>query len=213
MAETPQPPVYLQIALDVASRISREELPPGTKIHGRSVMAGEYGVSPETIRRALCLLEDMKVVEIKEKSGAKVLSVENARSYIERFSAKSGIKILQGELKATIQAQMDLHKRTLDLISKLMDSADRFSRTNPFQNLELDIKTSSPIIGKTPAELRLWQNTGATLIAVRRDEKLILSPGPYIRFEEGDSLIFVGDMRAADAVQALINGDMISEPN
>ena len=50
------PSQYLQIALDLATRIARGELPEGSRIYGRSVMAPEYGVSPETIRRALRLL-------------------------------------------------------------------------------------------------------------------------------------------------------------
>ena len=65
---------YLQIALDLASRIAKEEFSEGSKIYGRSVMASAYNVSPETIRRALKLLHDMKVVEIKPQSGATVLS-------------------------------------------------------------------------------------------------------------------------------------------
>lgn len=204
MTAAAQSPVYLQIALDIAARIARGELKPGAKIHGRSVMAGEYGVSPETVRRALRLLEDMEVVEVKEKSGAIVLSADNAQSYIERFNAKSGTRALQGELKQTILEQAALQKKMLETVSRIMDSTDRFSRTNPFQNLELDVPDGSPVLGETPASLQFWQKTGATIIAIRREEKIYLSPGSYIRFEAGDSIIFVGDVRAADAVQALL---------
>jgi len=62
-------PVYSQIALDIALRIARGELKENTKVYGRSVMSSEYGVSPETIRRAMKLLEDMKIVETKQNSG------------------------------------------------------------------------------------------------------------------------------------------------
>ena len=70
---------YLQIALDLATRIAKGELPEGSRIYGRSVMASEYNVSPETIRRALRLLADMKVVEIKPQSGAVVLSAATSQ--------------------------------------------------------------------------------------------------------------------------------------
>ena len=63
MRQTVVPSQYLQIALDLATRIARGELAEGSRIYGRSVMASEYNVSPETIRRALRLLADMKVVE------------------------------------------------------------------------------------------------------------------------------------------------------
>ena len=53
------PAQYLQIAVDVASRVAGGDLREGDRLYGRSVMASEYGVSPETIRRALRLLADM----------------------------------------------------------------------------------------------------------------------------------------------------------
>ena len=52
MRQAVVPAQYLQIALDLATRIARGELAEGSRIYGRSVMASEYGVSPETIRRA-----------------------------------------------------------------------------------------------------------------------------------------------------------------
>ena len=82
MAATSQ---YLHIARDLAARIAKGEFPEGGKLFGRSMLASEYGVSPETIRRALRLLADMKVVEIKAQSGATVLSTDNARRYLDSF--------------------------------------------------------------------------------------------------------------------------------
>ena len=70
------PSQYLQIALDLATRIAQGELAEGSRIYGRSVLASEYGVSPETIRKALRLLADMKVVDVKPQSGAVVLSAD-----------------------------------------------------------------------------------------------------------------------------------------
>ena len=78
--QTVVPAQYLQIARDLAERIARGELPEGSRIYGRSVMASEYNVSPETIRRALRLLSDMKVVEVKPQSGAVVLSQQKTKS-------------------------------------------------------------------------------------------------------------------------------------
>jgi DNA-binding GntR family transcriptional regulator len=82
-------PIYAQIALDIALRIVRGELKENSKVYGRSVMSSEYGVSPETIRRAFKLLEDTDIVEIKQNSGVMVVSSENARKYVERFGSKT----------------------------------------------------------------------------------------------------------------------------
>ena len=72
------PPQYEQIAEDIARRIVEGRLVTGDKLFGRSVMSSEYGVSPETIRRAFRLLADMQVIEIKPQSGASVLSLDSA---------------------------------------------------------------------------------------------------------------------------------------
>ena len=50
MKQTVVPAQYLQIALDLAGRVARGELPEGSRVYGRSIMASEYNVSPETIR-------------------------------------------------------------------------------------------------------------------------------------------------------------------
>ena len=50
-------PVYKNIALDIANKIINGEFKVGEKISGRSTLAGVYNVSPETIRRAIALLE------------------------------------------------------------------------------------------------------------------------------------------------------------
>ena len=99
MKGTVIPSQYLQIALDLAQRIAKGELPEGSRIYGRSVMASEYNVSPETIRRALRLLADMKVVEVKPQSGAVVLSADSARRYIENFDEGTGVQSLRLQLK------------------------------------------------------------------------------------------------------------------
>ena len=54
---------YMRIAISVAERIAAGELREGEKISGRSKLSSEYEVSPETVRRAIQLLSDMRVVE------------------------------------------------------------------------------------------------------------------------------------------------------
>lgn len=52
-------PRYVKIAMAVAERIYRGEFAIGEKVRGRSTLAGQYGVSPETIRRATSLLSEI----------------------------------------------------------------------------------------------------------------------------------------------------------
>ena len=60
-------PEYVKIAVDMAGRIYKGEFDEQEKLRGRSTLAGEYNVSPETIRRAMRLLEDMEVVTVSQE--------------------------------------------------------------------------------------------------------------------------------------------------
>ena len=71
-------PRYQQIAVEIASRIASEEYKVGDKIYARSSIAGQYGVSPETARRAICVLCDLEIVSSEKGSGVTIKSTENA---------------------------------------------------------------------------------------------------------------------------------------
>lgn len=198
-------PVYAQIALDIATRISNGELKENTKIYGRSIMSSEYGVSPETIRRSMKLLEDMKIVTVIKNSGTMVLSAENANLYVERFGEKNKMSLLQKKLNELIKHEVEVNQQIVEISSTIMRMNDKFSETNPFENYQIEIPPSSYLIGKTLAELNFWQETMATVIAVRREGTIILSPGPYVLFQEKDILIFIGDIKSVQAVKEYIN--------
>jgi K+/H+ antiporter YhaU regulatory subunit KhtT len=200
------PPVYSQIALDIANRIARGDLKENTKIHGRSVLSSEYGVSPETIRRALNLLEDMRIVEVKQNSGAVILSADNAKKYVEKFNEQNDVRALHRQLKNLIVQQLDINDQISEVANLIVRTSDKFSKSNPFQNYEIDIPDESPTIGKNLQELKFWQETGATIIAIRRNDSIVLSPGPYAVITPGDTLIFVGDVSAIERVNGLVLG-------
>ena len=50
-------PIYQKIAIDIASKIAAGKYKAGEKIYGRSMLAAHYAVSPETIRRAMFMLQ------------------------------------------------------------------------------------------------------------------------------------------------------------
>ena len=199
-------PVYSQIALDIALRITRGELKENTKIYGRSIMSSEYGVSPETIRRAMKLLEDMKIVETKPNSGTIVLSAGKAGEYVKRFSARNNIRSVQKKLSELVAEQEDLNRKIVEVAGTIVRINELFSQSQPFSNQEATIPPGSSVVGHTLGKLKFWQQTGATVIAIRRNDKIILSPGPYAALQGGDTIIFVGDVASATAVSAFING-------
>ena len=206
MRQTVVPSQYLQIALDLAGRVARGELPEGSRIYGRSVMASEYNVSPETIRRALRLLADMKVVEVKSQSGAVVLSADSARRCIETFSESADIRVLRKHLMDLLAEEAELHRRMAATVTTLVKSRYTFASAHePFPNYEVPVPKDSPALGKSIGELKFWQSTGGTVVAIRRGQTVILSPGPYAELYGGDVIVLVGSPAAAEAAHNLIS--------
>lgn len=199
------PSQYLQIALDLARRIAGGELPEGSRVYGRSMMASEYSVSPETIRRALRLLADMKVVEVKPQSGAVVLSADSARRYIENFEENADVRSLRLQLKGLMAEYADLHRRMGETINALVRRRDAFAAAGePLPNYEVTVPKNSPCLGKSIGALKFWQSTGGTIVAIRRGQTVILSPGPYAELYAGDIVVLVGSPAAAEAAHNLI---------
>lgn len=205
MKQTVVPSQYLQIALDLSRRVAAGELPEGSRIYGRSVMASEYNVSPETIRRALRLLADMKVVEVKPQSGAVVLSADSARRYIENFEEGADLRSLRLQLKDLMGEYSDLHRRMGEAVNALIKRRDAFAAAGePLPNYEVIVPPDSPCLGKSVGALKFWQSTGATIAAIRRGQTVILSPGPYAELYAGDAVILIGSPAAAEAAHNLI---------
>lgn len=198
-------PVYQQVAIDLANRIANGEFAIGEKIHGRSTLAGQYNVSPETIRRAVILLEDMDIVEVAQGSGIIVKSKDEAFKFIEKFKSKESIASIKKDIENVLSEKRKLEEDLTSYIDMLIDYTERFKNTNPFAPMEIEIPKNSKLVGKTAAEVKFWQNTGATIIGIRRDGNLILSPGPYVTFNAGDIYIMIGEESSYERVKNLLN--------
>lgn len=198
-------PIYQQIAIDIAARISNGEFVVGTKLHGRSTLAGQYNVSPETIRRAVTLLEDMEIVNVSQGSGIVIKSKEKAFKFIEKFKSKDSMSSIKKDIENTINEKRQLEDQLISHINKLFDYSVRFKDVNPVVPMEVETPNNSKLIGKTIGDVKFWQNTGATIIGIRRDNSLILSPGPYATFMERDILVVVGDEYSYERVVAFMS--------
>ena len=206
MKQSVVPSQYLQIALDLATRIAQGELPEGSRIYGRSVMASEYNVSPETIRKALRLLADMKVVEVKPQSGAVVLSADSARRDIENFEEGADVHAMRAQLKSLLEEYDQLSRRLTETVTALIKSRETFAAAGePLPNYEVPVPKDSPLIGKSIGALKFWQSTGGTIVAIRRGQTVILSPGPYAELYGGDIIVLVGSPAAAEAAHHLVS--------
>lgn len=198
------PPVYSQIALDIAGRIARGELKEKERISGRSITSCEYGVSPETIRRSFRLLADMEIVEVHPNSGVVILSKEKAVKYIEKYDTGKDYRYLKNELKQLMNERERLSAQILGVIDRILDLSDKFRKTDLLHHFEVEIPPGSSIVGKTVGETSFWQSTGATIITIRRGNEVILSPGPFAVFQEHDVIAAVGAAGAYEKTMAYV---------
>ena len=189
---------YTRIAISLAERIASGQLKEGDKLSGRSKLSPEYNVSPETIRRTLRLLADMKVVEVKEQSGVYVLSADNARRYLHNFADQTDIRGKQQQLKELLVRQEHLNRQMAALCRDILDETSQTPDALP--NYYCRIPDDWPHSGTTVGALRFWQATGATIVAIRRGLSYIVSPRPYAELYAGDAVIFVGGVKAREAV-------------
>jgi len=65
--------------------------------------------------------------------------------------------------------------------------------TSLFIPFEVKIRNTTPYLNKNISDINFWHHTTATVIAIKRNNTTILSPGPYADFRENDIFYFVGD--------------------
>lgn len=196
--------IYSKIALDIAVRIARGELKEGAKISGRSLLAGEYKVSPETIRRAISLLGEMDIVSVQTGNGIIIKSQNNASKYLERFNSTQTILGLRNDISALARQKADIEVEMMANIDKIIDYCERLKNLNPIYPIEFEIPKDSPVIGKATGDLKFWQSTGATVVGIRRNSEVIISPGPLSIFEGGDIILAVGDPSIVERVKQFL---------
>lgn len=194
-------PKYQQIAADIAAKIACGDYPEGAKIHVRSSLASQYGVSSETARRAVCVLADMKIVEITKGSGVLIKSKKKAAEFSVKFDSISRMSDLKKNIMDNLDNQVAHSISLKEMVSELMYKTERFRTVNPFSPFEIEITPHACYIGQSLAENNFWHNTSATIIAIRRADNIIISPGPYAVISIGDILYYVGDENCHERVK------------
>mgnify|MGYP004705534655 FL=1 len=193
MTERTQLPRYIKIAQDICGKILTGEFPEGTLLKGRSILGSMYNVSPETIRKALNLLEKEKVVEIKRGVGVYVDSVLHAQQFAESWKSKTLISNKYTELKNLLAEKKELDNKIDEAIKDMKDSFS-YQTHEAVHFSEVEIPQDSWIDGKTIGEVYFWNYTEATIVAIISKEtgRAQQSPGPDFTLHVGDKLLFVG---------------------
>lgn len=203
---------YITIAVDIATCIARGEYRIGLKIFGRSTLAGKYNVSPETIRRALTLLQEKGIVEVIPGVGVVVKSDRAASEYLAEYNQKKILLDIQERLTDLLREREKLNTEIDHLTNQLLDYT--FKMAGRLQKLEeIIVPPDSPLLGKSMAEADFRARTGATVLSIYRNGYEILSPEARTTLQAGDVLILVGTHDSARMVNQLVNGEEISIEN
>lgn len=200
-------PKYQQIAADVASKIANGQYQEGQKIYARSSLAIQYGVSSETARRAISILQDMSIVSATKGSGVTITSMEKAMHFVKQFNEIQSFTELKADIMDSINRQYLEFQALQEHVNKLIDRTDRFKSINPFIPFEITITNKTSQIGKSVSENNFWHHTNATIIAIKRDDELIISPGPFASFMAGDIFFFIGDEDCHERVKHFLYGE------
>lgn len=184
---------YQKIAVAVAQRIADGDYVVGEKLKSRTTIASTFNVSPETARKGLNILADLNILTLKHGSGAIVLSKEKAMDFIDQYESIHSIAVIKENIRDNIrQQQKDLNALEL-LVNDFLMQSQSISKQYPLMTYEIIASKPTEIFGKSIGELNLWQQTGATVVAIKHNGELLKSPGPYAVIEKGDHIYFVGD--------------------
>ena len=196
---------YQEIAVEVAQKIADGWYQVGEKINARSTLASKYNVSPETARKAVNMLTDLGIVVIRQGSGTYVASREKAQLYVDRYQSTVSIQEIRAEIEASVARQEEELLHMSRLLRTLIGQTKRSHETASFIPYDILIDDQCSYIGRSIGELNIWQQTGATVVAVKRGDEYIMSPGPNEIINVNDVLLFVGNDLSKQKMQKLFN--------
>lgn len=197
-------PRYQKIAADISAKIVEGKYIVGDKIYARSSLASQYGVSAETARRAICVLSDLGIADSTKGSGVIIKSYENAINFLKQYNDIQDINSLKQDLVKSVQRQKKEAEIFTNCLESLLDRTERFRSVNPFIPFQLLITAKTPHLSESICEMNFWHHTSATIIAIKHNDELLLSPGPYAILAENDLLFFIGDENCLDRVKSFL---------
>lgn len=184
-------PRYVKIAHDICSKILSGEFKEGDIIKGRSLLASTYNVSPETIRKAITILANEGIVEVKQGVGIFVDSVIKAKQYADKWDAQTTIDEQYNKVTTLIEEANKLNTKLQEALNAMIDNF-KYQTNETINFQKATIPQGCWLNNKTIGEVYFWNYTEATIVAVVSNGNIQTSPGPDYPLKEGDTLILVG---------------------
>ncbi len=182
---------YQSIAYEIAKRIVANRIKEGDKLRGRSVLAGEFEVSSETIRKAMRLLENLGVVEVKQRSGIYVISQNAAEIYVDQHRKQSESHRLFVDTMNLLKESSKVQNMLESHIKKLLETSK--NDVFPFDFFTIKLNSGDQNINENLKTMAFWQQTHGLVLAVEADGHLYQAPNPKMTLTPGMTLYVLGD--------------------
>lgn len=186
-----KPSRYEQIAFDIAKKIADNQYQEGEKIYGRSTLAGQYNVSPETIRRAVAILQNMNIVKAVQGKGIIVISREAAEAFIKAFELRYAVQKLRNDLIVLLEQRKKIENQIAEVLSQLVACTNQITGRAP-EVAEIKIEEGAYLNGRSLSSAAVRSTTGATVLGIIRNGEEFFSPDAAMVIQEGDVLIVIG---------------------
>ncbi|MDI3328294.1 MAG: TrkA C-terminal domain-containing protein [Alicyclobacillaceae bacterium] len=196
---------YEQIAADIAEKIASNEYAEGMKLHGRSTLASRYGVSPETVRRAIALLDGAKVVKVQAGVGIVVLSKRAAELFLSRMHFKRTLAELHNRLTELVEKRRILDQEIDEVLHDIQHSSHRYVVLHELLHC-VTIPEGSPVVGKTLRDLSFRNVTGATVVSIERPDKAMSLAAGEAPLAAGDLLWVIAEPSSLAQIERLLEG-------
>lgn len=190
---------YEQIAYQIAKEIVSRSIKESEKLSGRSLLSSKYSVSSETIRKAVELLHNYKVVEVRERSGIFIVSRDNAIVYMESYKKKRREKNHFKETLELLDQSTKLNSELQKKIKKVMLSTK--SDFCPFEYFMITIDESSKLLNKTIKDLKLYEKAQAMIIAYEINKDFYQAPSPNTILKAGMKLYILGNLEIKHIIE------------
>lgn len=194
---------YEQIAIDIAVRIVRREFKEDEKLSGRSTLAGTYNVSPETVRRAVALLQSKGVVEAQVGKGIIIRSRNAADRFLKDFENKRMIEEIQVRLGQLTIERDRLNEEIAQELTKLVNYTTKsISRIGMIDDIR--IPEESWVVGQTLESSGISAINDTVVIAIEKNDENIFSPDTSTKIFADDLLIIAGPPGARDLIWRIV---------
>ena len=111
---------------------------------------------------------------------------------------------LRNEIESIMIEKNQLESQLMDKVKYMLKEMTTVREIGTILPLEAMVPEGSIVIGRTIGKCRFWHQTGATIIGVKRNGNVHLSPGPDWEIEALDIVIFIGKKDVQKRVHELL---------